>query len=116
MENNTQNNSNWNTHDIGKDLPNASTSMALGIIGLIVSIILGCSPVGFVLSIIAFVKGKKAMKEYDNNPGMYTSSSYGQAKAGKITGLIGLILGLAVIALVIVFISIVGIATITGGN
>lgn len=99
MENNNENTggTNWTPPStptgVGQELPGAIASLVTGIIGLALSLFFGCGPVGIVLSIIAFVKGKKAVKEYEANPGGYTLSSYNQAKPGKILGIIGIIFG-----------------------
>ncbi len=104
MENNNDLSSNWssggNTTGMGKALDGASLSQTLGIVGLCISVILGClgcGLVGFILSIVAFFKGKSAVATYEANPSEYTEQSYKQAKTGKLLGLIGLILGIVVI-------------------
>jgi uncharacterized membrane protein len=105
MENNQH--SNWstpNTSGMGmeQDIPGANSSMILGIVGLFLSLCAGCGLIGFIISIVAFVKGKNAVSEYEANPTAYAQKSFQQAKAGKILGLIGLILGIIVIGLVII--------------
>lgn len=114
-------NTNWappttNQSTFGRlqELPGANTSMLLGIFGLVLSLCLGCGIVGFILSIIAFTKGKKGEDLFDANPMQYSESSYKQAKAGKVLGLIGLILGIIVIIIFIIFIVLFGIAGLTG--
>lgn len=69
-------------------LPNAVASMVLGIL----SIVLGCNPVGIILGPIGMSKAKKAFAIDQQYPGYYTGQ--GMAKAGKITSVIGLILGI----------------------
>lgn len=111
-------NTNWTQpsqiYGYTQELPNATLSMILGIVGLALSLCFGCGLVGFILSIIAFVKGKKAVKEYENNPTIYSEKLYGQAKAGKIIGLIGLILGIIVIGLITAYLVVFGIFVIAG--
>lgn len=93
--------------------------MIMGIIGLFLSLCASCAPVGLVLSIIAFSKGKKAINMYESNPAGYLESAYKNAKAGKIMGIIGIILGIIFILFFILYIAImgiVGIATILDNN
>jgi hypothetical protein len=110
MENN-ETNSNWQAPNnatgmgMGQDLEGANLSMILGIVGLFLSLCAGCGLIGFILSIIAWVKGKKAVATYEGNPTAYSEKSFKQAKAGKILGLIGLILGIVVIFIFIVLIA-----------
>ncbi|MBR4197151.1 MAG: DUF4190 domain-containing protein [Bacteroidales bacterium] len=72
----------------GETLPNAVASMVLGIL----SIVLGCSPVGIILGPIGMSKARKAFAIDEQYPGYYNGQ--GMAKAGKITSIIGLILGI----------------------
>lgn len=72
----------------GETLPNATASMVLGIL----SIVLGCNPVGIILGPIGMSKARKAFAIDEQYPGYYTGQ--GMAKAGKITSIIGLILGI----------------------
>lgn len=96
---------NWNqAPPQGQDIPGANASMILGIVGLFLSLCAGCGLVGFILSIIAFIKGKSAVGMYELNPSVYSEKSFKQAKAGKILGLIGLILGIVVIIILILLI------------
>ncbi len=87
-----------------QDLPDATLSLTLGIIGLVLSIFVGCGIVGFFFSIFAFTKGRAAEREFQASPGMYTDSSHTLAKIGKILGLIGIIFGGLGILLILVII------------
>lgn len=73
-----------------QSLPNATTSLVLGILSILTCICYGI--IGLPLGIIAFVLGKKALREFNENPENYSGS--GNATAGKITGIIGIILNL----------------------
>lgn len=80
--------------------PSATTSMVLGIIGLVS--VVACLGVGLVLSPFAWAMGSKAVREIDANPTLYSGRS--EASTGRITGIIGtilLILGVIVMALFI---------------
>ena len=80
-------------------LPNATTSLVLGILSIVTCICYGI--IGLPLGIIALVLGNKALKENKENPGIF--SGVGNASAGKITGIIGIILN-TIYILVIVWI------------
>ena len=119
MENSNDNtgNSNWSpagtNPNIGQDLPDATTSLVLSIIGLFLSLCASCAPGGLVLSIIAFSKGKKAMRMYETDPGTYKEGSYKNAKAGKIMGIIGIVLGTIFVLFFLLYIGILGLAGLT---
>jgi hypothetical protein len=81
--------------------PSATTSMVLGIIGL-VSIVV-CAGFLLIVSPVAWVMGAKAVREIDSSPGRYGGRD--RAQAGKILGIIGsvlLVLGVLAIILVVV--------------
>jgi hypothetical protein len=68
-------------------LPNATTALVLGIVSIPTCCCGGV--VGLVCGILAIVFGSKAMKLYKGNPDRYNISSYNNANAGKICGVIG---------------------------
>lgn len=68
-------------------LPNATTALVLGIVSIPTCCCGGF--VGLVCGILAIVLGNKAMKLYMENPAYYNISSYNNANAGKICGIIG---------------------------
>ena len=70
-----------------RTVPNAVASLVLGI----ASLVLGCFIVGLVLGIVGLVLGNKAQKTYYENPVLYTGE--GMFKAGRITSIIGIVLG-----------------------
>ena len=80
-------------------LPNATTSLVLGILSLVTCICYGI--IGLPLGIIALILGNKAIKEFNENPDNY--DSVGNASTGKITGIIGIVLN-TIYILVIVWI------------
>lgn len=78
--------------------PSATTSMVLGIVGLVLGLSCG---VGFLASPFAWVMGAKAVREIDAAPHAYDGR--GQAQAGKILGIVGtVLLVLALLALVLI--------------
>jgi hypothetical protein len=89
-------------------LPNATAALVLGIISIPTCICYGI--VGMACGIIAIVLGSKAIKLYKENPGVYNPSSYNNANAGKICGIIGVILSALYLVFIIVYIVILGAA------
>lgn len=90
-----------------QNLPNATASLVLGIIAFPACCFYGIF--GLAFGIIAWVLGAGDMKKYQMNPGMYTESSFKNAKAGKICGMIATILSV----LFILFVVLVVVGTIT---
>jgi hypothetical protein len=79
------------------DHPSATTSMVLGIVGL-VGIFL-CGGLTLILSPVAWVVGAKAVREIDATPGRYGGRD--KAQGGKVMGIIGSIfLVLGIIAII----------------
>lgn len=70
-----------------QNAPNAVASMVLGIS----SLVFGCLYVGLILGIIGLILGNKAQRTYNEHPDLYTGE--GMIKAGRITSIIGIILG-----------------------
>ena len=91
-----------------KVLPNATGVLVLGICSLALCWCYGI--VGIVLGIIALVLGNKAKKLYEENPELYTESSFKNMKAGRTCGIIGLCIGGAYLLIVIIYLLIVGVA------
>jgi hypothetical protein len=98
-----------------QQLPNATAVLVLGIISLPICFCYFLFGVpGLVMSIISFVLSNKARKVYEENPSLYTESSYKNMKAGRVCAIIGMILNslclVGMIVYVIVIISIMGAA------
>ncbi|MFL5765520.1 MAG: CCC motif membrane protein [Bacteroidia bacterium] len=96
-------------------LPNATAVLVLGIISLPVCFCYFLFGIpGLVMSIISFVLSNKARKVYEENPSLYTESSYKNMKAGRVCAIIGMIINslclVGMIVYIIVFISIMGAA------
>lgn len=87
-----------------QSLPNATLSLVLGIFSVVTCICYGV--LGLPLGIVAFVLGNKALKVYKEDPEEYKSS--GNANAGKILGIVGIILNLAFILVIVWAISKIG--------
>ncbi len=84
------------------NLPNSTAVLVLGIISIVSCFCYGVP--GVVCGIIALVLAKKSGEEYFMNPDVYSLSSLNNLKAGKVCGIIGLILSGLYIILMIVYI------------
>ena len=71
-------------------LPNATTTLVLGILSIVVC---------FICGIIALVISNKDMALYKADPGQYSVASYNNIKAGRICSFIGI--GLQVLGLIV---------------
>lgn len=80
----------------GEPLPNATATLVLGILSIVVC---------FICGIIALVISNKDLSMYRANPGGYSLSSYNNIKAGRICAIIGLVLQLVGIIVYILFIA-----------
>ncbi|WP_316830954.1 CCC motif membrane protein [Pedobacter aquatilis] len=90
-----------------QNLPNATAALVLGIIAIPACCFYGIF--GIIFGIIAWILGAGDVKKYNLNPTAYTESSYKNAKAGKICGMIATILS----ALTIIFFVLVIVGAIT---
>ena len=84
-----------NTNSNAAQLPNATATLVLGILSIVVC---------FVCGIIALVISNKDMALYRANPELYSVASYNNIKAGRICSIIGIILQLLGIIFYIIFI------------
>ncbi len=76
-------------------LPNSTAVLILGIASIVLNC---CIPfVGIICGVIALVLAQKDLKLYNANPDRYDPTSYKNLNAGKITGIIGLVIGAAYI-------------------
>lgn len=81
-------------------LPNASTTLVLGIVSLVGCFLWGLP--GLVCGIIGLILHKKDKALYLSNPSTY-QESYKTAKAGYVCSLIGVILSSIVFAIIIFY-------------
>ena len=86
-------------------LPNASSTLVLGIL----SLVLGCG-LGLILGIIGLVISREGKQLYEENPDAYTG--YGNLNAGRVLCIIGIVL--SGIAFVVFLFWAMGIATFIG--
>jgi len=69
-----------------QNLPNATTSLVLGIISIVAAFL------GIILGIIGIILANRDRKLYQASPELYTASSYGTSNAGRICSIIGIVL------------------------
>ncbi|MGD2033865.1 MAG: CCC motif membrane protein [Bacteroidales bacterium] len=86
-------------------LPNASSTLVLGIL----SLVLGCG-FGLILGIIGLVISKEGKQLYEENPDAFTG--YSNLNAGRILCIIGIVL--SGIAFLVFLLWMMGIATLVG--
>ncbi|MBL0144494.1 MAG: DUF4190 domain-containing protein [Chitinophagaceae bacterium] len=85
-----------NTNLNAQQLPNATTTLVLGILSIVVC---------FVCGIIALVISNKDLNLYKNNPELYSDTSYNNIKAGRICAIVGIVLQVIGLILYIAFIA-----------
>jgi hypothetical protein len=86
--------SNNNTNAL--QLPNATATLVLGILSIVVC---------FICGIIALVISNKDIALYKANPELYSAASYNNIKAGRICSIIGIVLQLVGLTVYIVIIA-----------
>lgn len=82
-----------------KELPNSTAVLVLGILSLVLCWCYGI--IGLILGIIALVLSTNPRHLYQENPGVYSESSYKNLSAGRVCGIIGICIASLVILLVI---------------
>jgi hypothetical protein len=85
-----------NNNSNAMQLPNATATLVLGILSIVVC---------FICGIIALVISNKDMALYRANPELYSAASYNNIKAGRICSIIGIILQVLGIIVYIIFIA-----------
>ena len=71
-------------------LPNASVVLVLGIVSIVLCWCHGI--IGLIIAIVALFLANKDLALYNQNPEMYTPSSYSNLKSGRTIAIIGLVL------------------------
>ena len=87
-------------------LPNSTAVLVLGILSIVSCWCFGL--VGLIMGIIALVMAGKAKKDYTENFGRYSETSYKNLQAGKICAIIGTCLGGLALIYYIVYLLIIG--------
>jgi hypothetical protein len=87
-----------NSNNSAAPLPNATATLVLGILSIVVC---------FICGIIALIISNRDVDMYKANPGLYSEASYNSLKAGRICSIIGIclqVVGLIVYIVVILFV------------
>ena len=87
-----------------QQLPNSTLTLVFGILSWVSFCCYGIF--GILFGLAALIIGNIALKKFKENPGLYTGE--GNAKIGRVLGIIGLILGLLVIGFFVWMISVLG--------
>lgn len=77
-------------------LPNATATLVLGILSIVIC---------FICGIIALVISNKDLAMYKANPELYSTASYNNIKAGRICAIIGIALQVLGLIVYIIFIA-----------
>ena len=89
-------------------LPNSTGVLVLGILSIVLCFCYGL--VGMILGIIALILASKGNALYNANPNAYSLASYNNLKAGKICGIIGLILSSLYLIIIVLYLVVLGTA------
>lgn len=98
-------------YDEQLSLPNADAVLVLGIISIVSCFCYGFF--GLIFGVVAIILGSKAKNLYFDNPGLYTESSYKNANAGYICGIIGTIISGIFLIILVFFIVLAGFESLT---
>ena len=90
-------------------IPNSQGILILGIFSLVTAFCcFGIGVVGLVLGIIAVVMSSKATDMYNQNPNAYSEGSFKNVNAGRICGIIGIVVNGVMIMFTIIYLFVVG--------
>jgi len=90
-------------------IPNSQGILILGIFSLVTTFCCGgIGVVGMVLGIIAVVMSSKAIDEYEQNPQVYSQSSHKNVNAGRICGIIGIVVNGVMILFLVIYLIVIG--------
>lgn len=93
---------------VQQQLPNATAVLVLGILSIAVCWCYGLF--GITMGIIALVLSGKAKALYNENPEQFTQASYNNMNAGRVCAIIGTVLSSIYVAIILIYIMIVGAA------
>ena len=83
------------------NLPNATASLVLGIVSIVLAFCYGIG--GIICGIIGLVLANKDRKMYQATPELYSASSFSTSNSGRVCSIIGLILGALFFLIIIVY-------------
>lgn len=98
----------FNNQFIQLPIPNSTAVLVLGILSIVMCFCYGL--IGMTLGIIALVLASKGNALYKENPNVYSLSSYNNLKAGKVCGIIGVVLSSLYLVFIVIYIVILGAA------
>ena len=98
----------FNSSFIQTPVPNSTAVLVLGILSIIFCFCYGF--IGMVLGIIALILASKGNTLYKANPNAYSLSSFNNLKAGKICGIIGVVLSSLYLLIIVLYLVIIGTA------
>jgi uncharacterized membrane protein len=87
-----------------QQLPNATLVLVMGILSIVGCCCYGLP--GLIFGVVAIILGSKATKLYKQDPQLYTG--YGNVQAGKIMGIIGVVLSVLAVIFLLWTIAVVG--------
>lgn len=90
----------------GTNLPNATAVLVLGILSIVGCFCYGI--VGLILGIIGLALAQKDMRLLAASPGLYSQSSAGNLKAGRVCSIIGVCLSALYVLFIIAYLIFVG--------
>ncbi len=92
--------------NIQQNLPNATSSLVLGIISIVGSFCYGI--VGLICGIIGVILANRDKKLYKEAPELYTQSSFGTSSAGRTCSIIGIVLSSLILVIMVFYIILIG--------
>jgi hypothetical protein len=98
----------FNSSFIQTPVPNSTAVLVLGILSIVFCFCYGF--IGMVLGIIALILASKGNTLYKANPNAYSLSSFNNLKAGKICGIIGVVLSSLYLLVIVLYLVIIGTA------
>jgi hypothetical protein len=98
----------FNSSFIQTPVPNSTAVLVLGILSIVFCFCYGF--IGMVLGIIALILASKGNTLYKANPNAYSLSSFNNLKAGKICGIIGVVLSSLYLLIIVLYLVIIGTA------
>ena len=101
-------NQTFNSSFIQTPVPNSTAVLVLGILSIVFCFCYGF--IGMVLGIIALILASKGNTLYKANPNAYSLSSFNNLKAGKICGIIGVVLSSLYLLVIVLYLVIIGTA------
>lgn len=106
MENSTTSVNENNTNQIQQSVPNSTGILVMGILSIVTCCVAAVP--GVVLGIIALVMSGKSKALYNENPEMYTLSSYKNMNAGRVCAIVGTIISSLYLLYLVIYIVFIG--------